>query len=72
MKYTDPHYVTMCEELFGPVLTLYIYDENKFDETIKLVDSTSPYALTGSVIAQDRYAVEIATNKLPIAPVIFI
>lgn len=60
----DPNYVTMCEELFGPVLTVYIYDENKFDETLKLVDSTSPYALTGSVIARDRYAVETATNKL--------
>jgi 1-pyrroline-5-carboxylate dehydrogenase len=60
----DPRYVTMCEELFGPVLTLYVYDENKFEETIKLVDSTSPYALTGAVIAQDRYAVELATKKL--------
>jgi 1-pyrroline-5-carboxylate dehydrogenase len=61
---SDPRYVTMCEELFGPVLTLYVYDENKFEETIKLVDSTSPYALTGSILARDRYAVEIATKKL--------
>jgi 1-pyrroline-5-carboxylate dehydrogenase len=61
---TNPKYVTMCEELFGPVLTIYVYDENKFEETLKLVDSTSPYALTGAVIAQDRYAVELATNKL--------
>lgn len=61
---TDPQYVTMCEELFGPVLTLYVYDENKFEETLELVDSTSPYALTGAVIAQDRYAVELATHKL--------
>ncbi|MGG9963769.1 L-glutamate gamma-semialdehyde dehydrogenase [Ferruginibacter sp. SUN106] len=61
---TDPAYVTMCEELFGPVLTLYVYDENKFEDALKLVDSTSPYALTGAVIAQDRYAVELATNKL--------
>ncbi|MGF2412672.1 L-glutamate gamma-semialdehyde dehydrogenase [Ferruginibacter sp.] len=61
---TDPNYITMCEELFGPVLTLYVYDENKFEEALKLVDSTSPYALTGAVIAQDRYAVELATNKL--------
>ncbi|MEP6712653.1 MAG: L-glutamate gamma-semialdehyde dehydrogenase [Ferruginibacter sp.] len=60
----DPYYVTMCEELFGPVLTVYIYDENKFEETLKLVDSTSPYALTGAVLAQDRFAVELATNKL--------
>jgi len=60
----DPYYATMCEELFGPVLTIYVYDENKFEETLKLVDSTSPYALTGAVLAQDRYAVELATNKL--------
>ncbi|MEO5942552.1 MAG: L-glutamate gamma-semialdehyde dehydrogenase [Ferruginibacter sp.] len=61
---SDPNYVTMCDELFGPVLTVYVYDENKFEETLKLVDSTSPYALTGAVIAQDRFAVELATNKL--------
>lgn len=60
----DPRYATMCEELFGPVLTIYVYDENKFEETIKLVDTTSPYALTGSILAQDRYAVELATRKL--------
>ena len=61
---TDPNYVTMCEELFGPVLTLYVYDADKFEETLDLVDSTSPYALTGAVISNDRYAVELATNKL--------
>lgn len=61
---TDPKYITMCEELFGPVLTLYVYDENKFEDTLKLVDTTSPYALTGAVIAQDRYAVELATSRL--------
>ncbi len=61
---TDPYYVTMCEELFGPILTVYIYDENKFEETLKLVDNTSAYALTGAVLAQDRFAVELATNKL--------
>lgn len=60
----DPKYVTMCEELFGPVLTLFVYDENKFEEALALVDSTSPYALTGAVIAQDRHAVELATNRL--------
>lgn len=60
----DPKYVTMCEELFGPVLTVYVYDENKFEETLEIVDSTSPYALTGSIIAQDRYAIELATKKL--------
>ncbi len=61
---SNPNYVTMCEELFGPVLTVYIYDENKYEETLKLVDQTSPYALTGAVIAQDRFAVELAVNKL--------
>ena len=61
---TDPKYITMCEELFGPVLTLFVYDENKFEEALKLVDSTSPYALTGAVIAQDRYAVELAVSRL--------
>jgi 1-pyrroline-5-carboxylate dehydrogenase len=60
----DPKYVTMCEELFGPVLTIYIYPADKFDETIDLVNSTSPYALTGAVISQDRQAVELATDKL--------
>lgn len=59
-----PGYRTMCEEIFGPVLTVYIYDDAKFDETIRLVDSTSPYALTGAVIAQDRDAIERATRAL--------
>ncbi|MBK0401641.1 L-glutamate gamma-semialdehyde dehydrogenase [Adhaeribacter sp. BT258] len=61
----DPAYVTMCEELFGPVLTVYVYDEKgSFEDTLTLVDSTSPYALTGAVFAQDRYAIELATKKL--------
>lgn len=60
----NPKYITMCEEIFGPVLSLYVYDENKFEETLDLVDSTSTYALTGAVIAQDRYAIELATKKL--------
>jgi 1-pyrroline-5-carboxylate dehydrogenase len=60
----DPKYVTMCEEIFGPVLTIHVYDAEKFEETLQLVDSTSPYALTGSIIAQDRYAVDLATNVL--------
>lgn len=64
IRANDPKYVTMCEELFGPVLTLYVYDENKFEETLKLVDSTSIYALTGAIIAQDRYAIEYATKAL--------
>ncbi|KIC93617.1 L-glutamate gamma-semialdehyde dehydrogenase [Flavihumibacter solisilvae] len=60
----DPKYVTMCEELFGPVLTIYVYDANQFEKALNLVDTTSPYALTGSIIAQDRAAVELATNVL--------
>lgn len=60
----DPAYKTMCEEIFGPVLTLYVYDENKFETTLELVDQTSPYALTGSIIAKDRAAIELATTKL--------
>src|SRR5262249_47333426 len=53
----DPKYITMCEEIFGPVLTIYIYNANQFERTLDLVDSTSPYALTGSIIAKDRNAV---------------
>lgn len=60
----DPKYVSMCEEIFGPLLTIYIYDEALFGETLHLVDETSPYALTGSVIANDRFAVELATERL--------
>ncbi len=60
----DPKYVTMCEEIFGPVLTVYIYNANQFERTLDLVDSTSPYALTGSIIAKDRNAIEMATQKL--------
>ena len=57
-------YITMCEEIFGPVLTVYIYPANSFERTLELLDNTSPYALTGAVIAQDRAAVELATAKL--------
>ena len=60
----DPKYVTMCEELFGPVLTLHVYDAEKFDEILHTVDTTSIYALTGAIIAQDRYAIEHATKAL--------
>lgn len=61
---TDPKFVTMCEEIFGPVLTLYVYPANKFEETLELVDSTSGYALTGAVFAQDREAITLAEKKL--------
>lgn len=60
----DPKYVTMCEELFGPVLTVHVFDDAKFEETLDVVDNTSIYALTGAIIAQDRYAITLATKKL--------
>lgn len=60
----NPKYVTMCEEIFGPVLTVYIYPANGFDKILDTVNTTSPYALTGAVIARDRGAVELATHRL--------
>jgi 1-pyrroline-5-carboxylate dehydrogenase len=60
----DPMYKTMCEEIFGPVLTIYVYQAERFEETLELVDSTSPYSLTGSIFSQDRYTIERATRKL--------
>jgi 1-pyrroline-5-carboxylate dehydrogenase len=60
----DPRFVTMCEEIFGPVLTVYVYNANQFEKTLELVDSTSPYALTGSIIARDRSAIDLATSRL--------
>lgn len=56
--------LTMCEEIFGPVLTIYTYPANQFEKTLKLLDSTSKYALTGSIISQDRASIELATNVL--------
>lgn len=60
----DPKYVTMCEELFGPVLTVYVYPDDQFEETLELCDQTSPYSLTGAIFAKDRAAVTLATQKL--------
>ncbi|MEH6537947.1 MAG: L-glutamate gamma-semialdehyde dehydrogenase [Psychroserpens sp.] len=60
----DPKYTTMCTELFGPVITIYVYDEDTYSETLKLVDETSEYALTGAILATDRYAIEEATKAL--------
>jgi len=60
----DASSLTMCEEIFGPVLTIYVYHAENFEQTLELVDQTSPYALTGAVLARDRYAVELATKKL--------
>jgi 1-pyrroline-5-carboxylate dehydrogenase len=60
----DPHYRTMCEELFGPILTIYVYDEGAWEDTLRLCDGTSPYALTGAVFARDRSAVAQAVELL--------
>jgi len=60
----DPGYRTLREELFGPVLTVYVYDENQWEDTLTLVDGTSPYALTGAVFVQDRHALQICQGKL--------
>jgi 1-pyrroline-5-carboxylate dehydrogenase len=64
LQTTDPKYVTMCEELFGPVLTVYVYKDAEFEQTLKLVDSTSNYALTGCIISNDRYAIEKGMKAL--------
>ena len=61
---TDPGYLTMCEEIFGPVVTIYVYEDAKFAETLKIVDQTSPYALTGAIFAQDRNVIVQATDAL--------
>jgi 1-pyrroline-5-carboxylate dehydrogenase len=59
-----PDYITMKEELFGPVLTVYVYDDEELDETLDILDNTSIYALTGAVFAQDRYVIEKITRRL--------
>jgi len=64
IKANDPKYITMCEELFGPILTIYVYPSDKFEEACQLVDSTSIYALTGAIFSQDRYAIEKASSLL--------
>ena len=61
---TNPTFRTMVEEIFGPVLTIYVYDDSQFEETLKVVDGTSEYALTGSIMAKDRYAIDLATKRL--------
>jgi len=60
----NPCYVTMIEELFGPIVTIYIYEEDKFEETMDLLDRTSIYGLTGALFAQDREAIELGSKKL--------
>ncbi len=61
---TNPHYKSMVEEIFGPVITIYVYDDDKYEETLELADSTSPYGLTGSIFARDREAIMKAYDKL--------
>src|SRR5690606_14833313 len=61
---SNPKYKTMETELFGPVVTIYVYDDAKWTETLELVDNTSEYALTGAIFSQDRYAIEEATKAL--------
>ena len=64
LEVSDPHYVTMCEEIFGPVLTVYVYEDGQFEQTLELTNTTSPYALTGAIFARDRAAIELANNSL--------
>lgn len=61
---TNPSFRTLCEEIFGPVLTLFIYDPNQVDETLSLIDQTSDYALTGAILAKDRYVIQKAMARL--------
>ena len=64
VKTTNPEYFSMQKELFGPLVTIYVYDDSKWNETLGLVDKTSSYALTGAVFSQDRYAVDDAFKAL--------
>jgi len=61
---TNPQYETMCTELFGPIITIYIYEDAEWEETLEVVDNTSEFALTGAIFSGDRYVIDIATNKL--------
>ncbi len=63
----DPHFASMEEEIFGPVLSIYVYPENQWEETLRLVDETSPYGLTGSIWAKDRYVLDAAAHTLQYA-----
>ena len=64
IKAEDNQYTTMVEEIFGPVLSIFVYESERFEEALYMVDNTSPYALTGSIFAQDRYAIELAAKAL--------
>lgn len=67
IQVTDPHFVTMEEEIFGPVITIFVYDDNKYEETLHLVDETSPYGLTGAIFSNDRKAIALANDVLKYA-----
>jgi 1-pyrroline-5-carboxylate dehydrogenase len=64
LEVSDPNYVTMCEEIFGPVLTIYVYPDSEYESTLELVNRTSPYALTGAIFSRDRSALALANEKL--------
>ena len=61
---SNPQYETMCTELFGPIITIFVYEDKQWEEVLDLVDQTGEYALTGAIFSQDRYVIETATNKL--------
>ena len=64
IKTTNPNYATMQVELFGPVITIYVYPDKEFEKTLEIVDNTSPYGLTGAIFATDRYVVAKAFDAL--------
>ena len=64
IRVSDPHFKTMVEEIFGPVLSIFVYDDEQFEETLSLCDSSSMYALTGAVFSQDRRATSAALARL--------
>jgi len=64
IKTNDPKYTTMCTELFGPVVTIYVFEDEAWEQTLHLVDQTSEYALTGAVFSEDRYALEVGVKIL--------
>jgi 1-pyrroline-5-carboxylate dehydrogenase len=64
IKVSDPYYTTMCEELFGPVLTIFVYEDDQYEATLDIVDKTGPYALTGAIFSKDRYALKVGVDKL--------
>lgn len=64
VRTTNPKFRTLCEEIFGPVITIYVYEADEFEEALKLVDDTSEYALTGAIFSKDRYAIDLATTRL--------